>query len=161
MVWSAFKVFTAKHKFLKIWIVLLFSSTKFGKWLFHHSPSALNHLGIVSSHRIDKFIGMVDCPMNVVFFLECTVWLPTIIIFVPGRLYCLINGINVSVVRSSTGLKKNNYLYPQNTHTPSTLLPLWCFRFPNFDSSTSTTSPWPPIGDNLSLKYFHIPHDKS
>ena len=51
-------------------------------------------------------------------------------------------GMRVAELRSGTVVKKTFLrLMPANTQQPSTLLPLWYLRFPNFDSSISTIFP--------------------
>ena len=67
---------------------------------------------------------------------------------VPGKIFSLIIDTRVLAVRSATHLKKHSLVslcIPPKTQTPSTLLPLWNFLFPNLDSSISTTLPGPSI----------------
>ena len=83
----------------------------------------------------------------------------SVIIVVPGRIYCLINGINVSAVRSLTGIKNtplSSYLYPQTPTLHQLSSPYDTFVFRILIHLLLPPLLWPPIGDDSLSKIF--PH---
>ena len=75
---------------------------------------------------------------------------------VPGRMYCWMLESTVCLLLSGTTVIKALGVplsIPPNTLCPSTERPRLYLRFPNFDSSISTTFPGPPIVIGCARKY--------
>ena len=136
-----------KDVLCKVEIIHLSNSTRTRERSLYCPPRTFNSLSMVPSLAIYKLNAMVDSAMDISFLLQGAIAFPAISNNLASRKDIVLNQGDQCGNRPITTKHLFDPLsIPPNTHWPSTLCPLLYLRLPNFDSSTSTIFPGPPIG---------------